>query len=284
MFKILSELKFSTLGNIIFGVQIWSGILNSLLVYTGEIMIILITGATAGFGAAMVKRFINSGHKVIATGRRLERLEKLKSEFGESLYPLQLDVRDRINVDTAINSLPSEWKDIDVLVNNAGLAMGVNPTQSASLDDWDTMIQTNINGLLYCTQKILPGMVKRNKGHIVNLGSVAGEFPYAGGNVYGATKAFVHQMSLNMRADLLGTNVRVTNIEPGMCQTEFSEVRFNGDKEKADAVYKGVHALSADDVAETIEWVISRPAHVNINVISLMPTQQAFAGFSVHRT
>ena len=247
-------------------------------------MIIFITGATAGFGAAMVKRFINSGHKVIATGRRIERLEQMKKEFGDHLYPLELDVQNKDMVSKAIDSLPAEWKTIDVLVNNAGLALGTNLAQNSSLNDWDTMIQTNINGFLYCTHKILPEMVKRNQGQIINLGSVAGEFPYQGGNVYGATKAFVHQMSMNLRSDLLGTNVRVTNIEPGMCHTEFSEVRFKGDKEKADSVYKGIKALSADDIAETIDWVISRPAHVNINVISLMPTQQAFAGFSIHRT
>ena len=247
-------------------------------------MIIFITGATAGFGAAMVKKFINSGHKVIATGRRIERLEQMKREFGNHLHPLALDVQNKDMVSKAIDSLPAEWRQIDVLVNNAGLALGTNLSQNSSLDDWDTMIQTNINGLLYCTHKILPDMVKRNQGQIINLGSVAGEFPYQGGNVYGATKAFVHQMSMNLRSDLLGTNIRVTNIEPGMCQTEFSEVRFKGDKEKADSVYKGIKALSADDIAETIDWVISRPAHVNINVISLMPTQQAFAGFSIHRT
>lgn len=247
-------------------------------------MIIFITGATAGFGAAMVKRFINNGYKVIATGRRSERLDQMKAEYGDNLYPLVLDVQDKEMVSKAIDSLPSEWKQIDVLINNAGLALGTELAQKSSLEDWDTMIQTNINGFLYCTHKILPDMVKRNHGQIINLGSVAGEFPYQGGNVYGATKAFVHQMSLNLRSDLLGTNVRVTNIEPGMCHTEFSEVRFKGDKDKADSVYKGVKALSADDIAETIDWVISRPAHVNINVISLMPTQQAFAGFAIHRT
>lgn len=246
-------------------------------------MIIFITGATAGFGAAMTKRFINSGHTVIATGRRLERLLEMKKELGERFYPLELDVRDKKAVESVIDSLPENLKSIDVLINNAGLALGTDPAHKATLEDWETMVQTNINGLLYCTHKILPEMVKRKKGHIVNLGSVAGEFPYPGGNVYGATKAFVHQMSLNMRADLLGTNVRVTNIEPGMCQSEFSEVRFRGDKNKADSVYKGMQALSADDIAETIEWVISRPAHVNINVLSLMPTEQAFGAFAVHR-
>ena len=246
-------------------------------------MIIFITGATAGFGAAMVRRFINSGHKVIATGRRQERLDEMKKEFGDEIYPLLLDVQNKDMVEKAIDGLHHDWKKIDVLVNNAGLALGTDLAQEANVDDWDTMVQTNINGLLYCTHKILPDMVSRNHGQIINLGSVAGEFPYQGGNVYGATKAFVHQFSMNLRSDLLGTNVRVTNIEPGLCQTEFSEVRFKGDKEKADLVYKGIKALSADDIAQTIEWVISRPPHVNINVISLMPTQQAFAGFSVSR-
>ncbi len=247
-------------------------------------MIIFITGATAGFGKAMTKRFIKAGHKVIATGRRQERLIELKKEFQDSLYPLELDVQNKDQVIKAINSLPEEWRNIDVLINNAGLALGIDPVQKGKLSEWETMIQTNINGLLYCTHEILPIMIKNNRGHIVNLGSVAGEFPYPGGNIYGATKAFVHQLSLNMRADLLGTKVRVTNVEPGMCQTEFSEVRFHGDKEKADSVYKGIEALSADDIAETVEWIISRPAHVNINTISLMPTQQAFGAFAINRT
>lgn len=247
-------------------------------------MVIFITGATSGFGAAMVKRFIKSGHKVVAVGRRSERLALMKTEYGDNLHSLILDIQNKEDVSKAIENLPLEFKNIDVLINNAGLALGTELAQNSKIENWDTMVQTNINGLLYCTQKILPEMVKRNVGQIINLGSVAGEFPYSGGNVYGATKAFVHQFSMNLRSDLLGTNLRVTNIEPGMCNTEFSEVRFNGDKTKADAVYKGITALSAEDIAETIEWVVSRPAHVNINVISLMPTQQAFAGFSVHRS
>lgn len=247
-------------------------------------MIIFITGATAGFGAAMVRRFISNGHSVIATGRRSQRLEVLKNEFQDKIHTLTLDITNKEAVEKAIATLPSNFSKIDVLVNNAGLALGTDPVQKGQLEEWETMVQTNINGLLYCTHKILPGMIARNSGHIINLGSIAGEFPYPGGNVYGATKAFVHQLSLNMRADLLGTNIRVTNIEPGMCQTEFSEVRFKGDKDKAQAVYNGVQALSADDVAETIEWVMTRPSHVNINVISLMPTQQAFGPFAVNRT
>ncbi len=246
-------------------------------------MIFFITGATSGFGLAMTKRFINQGHKVIAVGRRKERLNELKKEFNENIYPLCLDLKIKEQVDQAINGLPLEWNQIDVLINNAGMALGVEVAQNSKFTDWEEMINLNINGLLYCTHALLPKMVKRNKGHIVNLGSVAGEFPYLGGNVYGATKAFVHQLSLNLRSDLLGTNIRVTNIEPGMCQTEFSEVRFKGDKDKASAVYKGMTPLSADDIAETIDWVISRPSHVNINVISLMPVDQAFGGFAVHR-
>lgn len=246
-------------------------------------MILFITGATSGFGAAMARRFVKNGHKVIATGRREERLLELASELGENLLPVKLDIRDKNQVQSVLNNLPTEWSDIDVLINNAGLALGADPIQNVSLDAFETMIQTNIQGLFYCTKLILPIMLKKNSGHIVNLGSVAGEFPYTGGNVYGASKAFVHQMSLNLRSDLLGTNIRVTCIEPGMCESEFSEVRFHGDKQKAQAVYQGMTPISSEDIAETIDWVISRPAHLNINVISLMPTDQAFAGFSVHR-
>lgn len=247
-------------------------------------MIIFITGATAGFGAAMVDRFITNGDLIIATGRRIDRLEALKAKHGPRVHVIQLDVRNREEVEMAISSLPAKFKNIDALINNAGLALGINSAQDSALVDWETMIATNINGVLNCTHFILPGMVARNRGHIVNLGSVAGEFPYPGGNVYGATKAFVHQFSLNLKADLLGTAVRVTNIEPGMCETEFSEVRFRGDQSKASAVYAGMHALSADDIAETIHWVLSRPAHVNINVISLMPTRQAFGPFATDRS
>lgn len=246
-------------------------------------MIIFITGATSGFGAAMARRFVKNGHKVIATGRREDRLLELAKELGDNLLPVKLDIRDKDQVQSVLNNLTSDWADIDVLINNAGLAVGADPIQNVSLDAFETMIQTNIQGLFYCTKLILPIMLKKNNGHIVNLGSVAGEFPYVGGNVYGASKAFVHQMSLNLRSDLLGTKIRVTCIEPGMCESEFSEVRFHGDKEKAQAVYQGMTPLSSEDIAETVDWVISRPAHLNINVISLMPTDQAFAGFSVHR-
>lgn len=247
-------------------------------------MIIFITGATAGFGKAMVSRFIKGGHSVIATGRRKDRLDELKKQLGtDKLHTIELDVRDAEAVKSALISLPESFQNIDVLINNAGLALGIDPVQKGKREDWQTMIDTNINGLLNCTNAILPDMVKRNKGHIVNLGSIAGEFPYPGGNVYGATKAFVHQLSLNMRADLLGTAVRVTCVEPGMCETEFSVARFQGDQKKADSVYAGMTPLSADDIAETIEWIITRPSHMNINVISLMPTDQAFGGFAVNR-
>jgi 3-hydroxy acid dehydrogenase/malonic semialdehyde reductase len=250
----------------------------------GGKMNIFITGATSGFGAAMAKHFAHDGHKVIATGRRMERLLDLKKEHPNNILALQMDVSNRVQVESVINELHDEWRHIDVLINNAGLAVGSNLAQNSSLDDWKRMVDTNINGVLYCTHAILPGMIERNKGHIINIGSVAGEFPYAGGNVYGATKAFIHQFSLNLRSDLLGKNIRVTNVEPGMCKTEFSEVRFGGDMNKAEAVYSGMTPLNAIDIAETIAWIITRPEHVNINVISLMPNQQAFAGFSVDRS
>ncbi len=247
-------------------------------------MIVFITGATAGFGKAMVKKFVESGDTVIASGRRHERLEELASEYGPQVYPLAFDISKKEEVEAAMASLPESHQEIDILINNAGMALGMDPAHKAQLTDWESMVDTNIKGVLYCTHAILPGMVARKRGHIINLGSVAGEFPYPSGNIYGATKAFVHQLSLNLRSDLLGTAVRVTCVEPGMCGgTEFSEVRFRGDKEKASSVYTGMTPLSAEDIAETVHWVASRPAHVNINVISLMPTQQAFGPFAVNR-
>ncbi len=247
-------------------------------------MIVLITGATAGFGLAMVKSFIANGDLVVATARRKNLLDDLKKQYGSKIHIAQMDVQNQKEVEQVICDLPQTFRDVDVLVNNAGLAVGLDPAQKASIQDWETMVDTNVKGLLYCTHALLPGMVARKKGHIINLGSVAGEFPYPGGHVYGATKAFVHQFSLNLRADLLGTGVRVTCIEPGMCSgTEFSQVRFRGDQSKAAAVYEGLDALTAEDVAETVRWVATRPAHMNVNVLSLMPTEQAFAGFAVHR-
>jgi 3-hydroxy acid dehydrogenase/malonic semialdehyde reductase len=248
-------------------------------------MIVFVTGATAGFGAAIARRFVREGHKVVAAGRRRERLEALKKELGAPVWTVELDVRERDDVMKAFDFLPPDFTEVDVLVNNAGLALGLEPAQAANLDDWDTMVDTNVKGLMYCTRAALPGMVARNRGHIVNVGSVAAMYPYPGGNVYGATKAFVHQFSLNLRADVHGTAVRVTDVQPGMCGgTEFSEVRFHGDTTRAAKVYEGVGApLSADDIAEAIHWVATRPAHVNVNSIEIMPVAQAFNAFKVDR-
>lgn len=247
-------------------------------------MIVLVTGATAGFGAAIARRFIADGAKVVATARRIERLQALHQELGPHLLPLQLDVRDRGAVEHLIAALPADFAEIDVLVNNAGLALGLQPAHQADMDEWERMVDTNIKGLMYCTRALLPGMVARDRGHVVNLGSVAGEWPYPGGNVYGGTKAFVRQFSLNLKADLAGTRVRVSEIEPGMADTEFSLVRFSGDAEKAKAVYAGTQPMSAEDIADTVHWIVSRPAHVNINTISLMPVCQAFSPFTVKRS
>jgi 3-hydroxy acid dehydrogenase/malonic semialdehyde reductase len=244
-----------------------------------------ITGATAGFGLAIARRFVADGTRVIASGRRGERLAAIAAELGELVHPVVLDVRDRAGVEQAIAALPSPFDAVDVLVNNAGLALGMEPAQEASLDEWDAMIDTNVKGLTYMTRSLLPGMVARDRGHIINLGSTAAEFPYPGGNVYGATKAFVYQFSLNLRADLLGTNVRVTDIEPGMCGgTEFSSVRFRGDDAKAASVYEGTVPLTAEDIADAIHWVATRPPHVNVNSMQLMPVCQAPGPLAVKRT
>ena len=247
-------------------------------------MNIFVTGATAGFGEAITRKFINNGHHVIATGRRLERLEKLKDELGDALTILQLDVRYRAAIQQALASLPVAKRRIDVLVNNAGLALGLEPAHKANIDDWDTMIDTNAKGLVNMTRAILPDMVERNVGHIINIGSTAANWPYAGGNVYGATKAFVKQFSLGLRADLHGTRVRVSDIEPGLVGgTEFSNVRFKGDNERVGKTYENANALSAVDIAEAVYWVATLPAHVNINTIEMMPVSQSFAPLSVHR-
>jgi len=248
-------------------------------------MVFFITGATAGFGAALARRYVREGHAVVATGRRVERLHALRAELGERLLPVALDVADRAAVERAVAGLPPAFAAVDVLVNNAGGALGLEPAQTASLDDWVQMIDTNVKGLATCTRLLLPGMVARNRGHIVNIGSVAAEFPYPGGNVYGACKAFVYQFSLNLRADLLGTAVRVTDIEPGLCSgTEFSSVRFHGDDARAAAVYADTTPLSPDDVVDTIDWVLTRPPHVNINVVSLMPICQGFSPLAIKRS
>ena len=249
---------------------------------------VLITGATAGFGEATARRFLANGHQVIATGRRVERLEMLKASLPENqqndLFTLVLDVCNNTQVESLTANLPDDFSQITILVNNAGLALGLDPAHKALISDWDRMMDTNIKGLVHMSRAILPGMVERKCGHVINLGSVAANYPYPGGNVYGGTKAFVKQFSLNLRADLIGTPVRITCIEPGMCAgTEFSNVRFKGDDEKAEKVYTGVKALSADDVAETIYWSATLPSHMNINVLEVMPVQQAFNAFNVHR-
>lgn len=247
-------------------------------------MIIFVTGATAGFGTAITRKFIQAGHRVIASGRRQDRLEALKAELGESVHTVTFDVCDRQSVESAIAALPADWCHVDVLVNNAGLALGLEPAYNTQLDDWETMIDTNNKGLVYMTRTLLPEMVKRNQGHVINIGSTAGNWPYAGGNVYGATKAFVRQFSLGLRADLFGTQVRVTNIEPGLVGgTEFSSVRFKGNEDKVSKTYDNTQPLTAEDVAEAVYWVATLPAHVNINTLEMMPVSQSYAGLSVHR-
>lgn len=245
---------------------------------------VLVTGASVGFGAAITRRFVAEGHRVIAAARRLDKLDALRAELGSAVLPVALDVTDRKAIETLAASLPADWAAIDVLVNNAGLALGLEPAHQASLEDWELMVDTNIKGLMTMTRAFLPGMVARGRGHVINIGSTAGKWPYPGGNTYGATKAFVRQFTLNLRADLVGTGVRATDIEPGLCGgTEFSNVRFHGDDGKAASVYAGTVPLSADDVADAVYWVASRPAHVNINHLQLMPECQAIGPLAVKR-
>jgi 3-hydroxy acid dehydrogenase/malonic semialdehyde reductase len=245
---------------------------------------ILVTGATAGFGAAFARRFVKDGHRVIATGRRTERLAGLAAELGAALLAVPLDVTDAAAVAGFIGALPADWREIDVLVNNAGLALGLGPAWESELADWDRMVATNVTGLIHVTRAVLPGMVARNRGTILNLGSVAGTYPYPGGHVYGGTKAFLEQFSLNLRADLVGKNIRVTSIEPGLVGgSEFSQVRFGGDAQKAANVYAGTTPLSPEDIAETASWIIGLPPHMNINRIEMMPTCQANAAFAIKR-
>jgi len=246
---------------------------------------ILITGASAGFGEACARLFASEGQRLVLTARRKDRLEKLQNELSRQcpVHILELDVRQRQAVETALATLPAAFSEIDVLVNNAGLALGLEPAHQVDIEDWETMVDTNIKGLMYCTRVILPGMVARNRGHVVNISSTAGSWPYPGGNVYGGTKAFVTQFSRNLRADLLGTRVRVTCIQPGMAETEFSNVRFKGDDASADKVYAGTEPMTARDIAEAVAWVVNRPAHLNINSIEMMPVDQAWGPLAVHR-
>ncbi|MDG6093745.1 SDR family NAD(P)-dependent oxidoreductase [Acetobacter sp. AN02] len=243
----------------------------------------LVTGATAGFGHAVAERLIRDGYRVIVTGRRTGRLEALRDTFGEAVLPFTLDMTDTAALKALPDSLPSGWQEVDVLVNNAGLALGLDPAQTASFQDWETMIATNVTGLALITRALLPGMVARNRGHIVSLGSTAGRYPYPGANVYGASKAFVAQFMDNLRADLLGTRIRATCLEPGLCGgSEFSSVRL-GDDSKAAEVYAGTQPIVPEDIAEAVSWVLSLPAHVNINHMEMMPVCQASAGLAVKR-
>lgn len=242
-----------------------------------------VTGASAGFGMETARHLAREGAKVILTGRRHERLAALAKELGNSAYPLTFDIRSQAAVTKAFTSLPETFRNVDILVNNAGLALGTASLEAQEMTDLEQMMDTNIKGLVYATHSLLPGMVSRGCGHIINISSIAGTYPYPGGNVYGATKAFVTQFSLNLRADLVAKNVRVTNIEPGLAETEFSLVRFHGDAQKAKAVYEGTTPLSAKDIAEAVVWCAVQPAHVNVNRIELMATCQAFSPFAIHR-
>lgn len=244
-------------------------------------MAILITGASAGFGEVMAKTFIQAGYSVIGSARRMDKLVALQKQLGEHFYPLMMDMNDENSIKSALSQITQP---IDCLINNAGLALGLNPAQSASWDDWATMMQTNMVGLTFLTHQVLPQMVARKSGYIINMGSIAGNYPYPGGNIYGATKAFVRQLSLNLRADLHGTGVRVTNVEPGLVGgTEFSNVRFKGDNQRAEALYENAHALTPEDIANTVLWLYQTPAHMNVNTIEIMPTTQSFAALNVYR-
>lgn len=246
--------------------------------------IALVTGASSGFGQATCRKLIADGYKVIGTARREDKLKSLASELGCNFLPLVLDVTKKDAVESLLLQLPKEFQPIDILINNAGLALGLEPAYQANYDDWETMIETNIIGLVHLTHQILPGMVERNFGYIINLGSVAGSYAYKDGNVYGASKAFVKQFSANLRTDLLGKKIRVTNIEPGLCGgTEFSNVRFHGNNEQAAAVYKGVDYITPDDIANTISWLVNTPPHFNVTSIEIMPVAQAQAGLSVFK-
>ena len=243
----------------------------------------LITGATSGFGAAAVRRFVAAGWRVIATGRRVDRLQALVDELGaDKVHAAAFDIRDEEALDATLAALPIAFRDIDLLVNNAGLALGTAPAQQASLDDWRTMIETNVLALVTVTRRLLPLLVER-KGAIINIGSIAGSYPYPGGNTYGGTKAFVRQFSLGLRSDLHGTGVRVTDIEPGMAETEFTLVRTHGDQAASDKLYAGAQPMTAEDIAEQIFYVATLPPHLNINRLEIMPVTQSFAGFQVHR-
>ena len=241
-----------------------------------------VTGATSGFGEAIARRLSQEGYKIVALARREDRLNKLASELGDT-HIIVADIRDKKAVFDAVDSLPDKFKDIEVLVNNAGLALGQEKTIDAKVEDFETMIDTNVKGLIYSTKAVLPLLYKQEKGYIFNLGSTAGSWPYPGSNVYGATKAFVKQFSLNLRNDLVGTNIRVTNIEPGLCKTEFSEVRFKGDKAKADSIYEHTNFITAEDIATILLNCLNMPESVNINRVEVMANTQTWAGLAIEK-
>ncbi|MDR3221965.1 MAG: SDR family NAD(P)-dependent oxidoreductase [Candidatus Accumulibacter sp.] len=248
-------------------------------------MIVLVTGASAGFGEAMARRFVAGGHRVIAAARRAERLAKLREELGEALLPVAMDVTDPASITRGLDGLPDGWRPIDVLINNAGLALGTELAPQCSLAEWTRMIDTNVKGLIAVTHALLPGMSARNSGLIINIGSIAGNTPYPGGNVYGATKAFVEQFTRNLRAELVGTGVRATNLAPGLTSgSEFSKVRYRGDDAAAAKVYAGAVPMTAADIAETAYWIASLPAHINVNQIELMPTCQGYGSLNIKRS
>jgi serine 3-dehydrogenase (NADP+) len=243
----------------------------------------LITGTTSGIGEAAVRTFVAAGWRVIATGRRRDRLEALAASLGAQwVYPAAFDVRDERARDASLASVAAEFRDVDLLINNAGLALGANPAQRADLAQWKTMIDTNVTALASLTHKLLPGLIAR-KGAIINLSSVAATYPYVGSNVYGGTKAFVEHFSLGLRCDLHGTGVRVTSVEPGMVETEFTVVRTGGDRQASEALYRGAAPLTGEDIAASMLWIAELPPHVNINRLELMPVGQSWAGFRVAR-
>lgn len=245
--------------------------------------IVLVTGASAGFGKAICQDLVAKGHTVIGAARRLEKLEELGQQLGDQFVPLVLDVADKASVSSAIAHIKEKGLTPTVLINNAGLALGLDKAQEAEFADWETMLMTNVVGLTYLTHQLLPDLVDQ-QGYIINMGSIAGTYPYPGGNIYGATKAFVQQFSLNLRADLAGTGVRVTNIEPGLSGgTEFSNVRFKGDSDRATKLYEGTNSLQPEDIAATVAWLIDQPKHVNVNRMELMPTSQSFGPLPVVR-
>ncbi|MBS9782964.1 MAG: SDR family oxidoreductase [Pasteurella sp.] len=246
--------------------------------------IALVTGVTSGFGLAITQCLIKNNYLVIGTGRRKAKLDELKETFKDKFIPLNFDIQNLAEIEKALASLPKEFQQIDLLVNNAGLGLGLEPAYKADLSDWDNMIDTNIKGLVYITRLVLPQMVERNSGHIINMGSIAGTYPYPGGNIYGATKAFIQQFSLNLRADLANTQVRVSNIEPGLCgDTDFSITRFKGDEKRAASLYENVDYIKPEDIANIVLWLNQQPPHVNINRVEVMPTAQTFSALNVAR-